>query len=35
VSAGSSSKDSVFVLQANQMDTAEIQKVGGLPVGSY
>src|SRR5207248_7054726 len=34
-SAGSSSKDSIFVLQANQIDTSEIQKVGGLPVGSY
>ena len=34
VRARPSSKDSVFMLQADQIDIAEIQKVRGLPVGS-
>ena len=34
VCARSTSKNSIFVLQAHQIDIAEIQKVGGLAVGS-
>ena len=33
VCACSAAKDSIFVLKTNQIDIAEIQKVGGLPVG--
>jgi len=32
MSARSPSKDSIFVLQAYQIDIAEIQEIGGLPV---
>src|SRR5580692_7624750 len=32
--AGEATKDSIFVLQANQIDVAEVQEVRGLPVGS-
>jgi hypothetical protein len=34
VCSRSTSKNSIFVLQAHQIDIAEIQKVGGLAVGS-
>src|SRR5271157_1713242 len=33
MSASASAKDAIFVLQADQIDIAEIQKVGGVPVG--
>ncbi len=32
--AGNAAKDSIFVLEADQIDVAEIEKVRGLPVGS-
>ena len=33
MSAGASAKDPIFVLQTDQIDIAEIQKVGGVRVG--
>ena len=30
---GAATKDAVFVLQANQVDIAEIEEVRGLPLG--
>jgi len=34
MSAGATSKDSIFMLQADQIDVTEIEKVRCLPVGS-
>ena len=33
MSASASAKDAILVLQADQIDIAEIQKVSGVPVG--
>src|SRR5664279_1632393 len=33
MSASASAKDAIFMLQADQIDIAKIQEVGGMPVG--